>query len=105
MHTIIIPSTTQAVPSVEFEVTLTTMFKENRLPISIWCWGLAEDEAIDIMAPTDLPAPNDWVTIYQLVSIAPGNQVGIHSPCRFKVVKPETNSLVGVAMTKLKENR
>ena len=64
-------------------------------PIAIWTWGLGVAEEIEIQFPTDLAAPNNWVTVFELTAVV--NQIAVYAPCSLRIVKPATAGQVGVA--------
>lgn len=69
----------------------------ENVPVTLWCWGLGAGETIEIQFETDLAAPNDWVSVYELTASI--NTTTIYAPVEFRVVKSATAGLVGVAMS------
>lgn len=69
----------------------------DNVPVTLWCWGLGAGETIEIQFETDLASPDNWVSVYELTASI--NTTTIYAPIKFRVIKPLTAALVGVAMS------
>jgi len=97
---ILIPSTTEAVTTDEQVIHEGQGYNYPGFPVTVWSWGLAGDEKVEVQLPTDKADPDDYVTIIELT---PDRlHTAIYAPLPFRLKKSATSATSGVAMSKVR---